>query len=195
MPRDDLYTRFVERNIEQIARCSRKRHDVGPHPRGLGVDIDPDNRCVWHCHGCTGDETSLGTGASGAVDDRGRSEAQLRGLRFDLGNRRRIGDRAERVRDPVWHEVRLMAPRIEIINECANGCIAVTGPRHVMEMRAEQPIEKRVARVLVFRRRRLEPAVIDGKMARQPELCRNRRNLPLAVRLHDAARDDRIGAV
>jgi len=36
--------------------------------------------------------------------------------------------------------------------------------------------------------------VIDGKMAREAELCRNRRNLPLAVRLHDATRDDRIGA-
>ena len=32
-------------------------------------------------------------------------------------------------------------------------------------------------------------------MAREAELCRNRRNLPLAVRLHDATRDDRIGAV
>jgi hypothetical protein len=31
-------------------------------------------------------------------------------------------------------------------------------------------------------------------MAREAELCRNRRNLPLAVRLYDAARDDRIGA-
>lgn len=31
-------------------------------------------------------------------------------------------------------------------------------------------------------------------MAREAELCRNRRNLPLAVRLHDATRDDRIGA-
>jgi len=59
----------------------------------------------------------------------------------------------------------------------------------------EQPIEKRVAGTLVFRRRRLEPAVVDGEMAREAELCRNRRNLPLAVRLHDAARDDRIGAV
>ena len=63
-----------------------------------------------------------------------------------------------------------------------------------MEMRAEQPIEKRVARGLVFRRRRFEPAVIDGKMACEAELCGGRRDLPLAVRLHDAARDDRIGA-
>jgi hypothetical protein len=55
-----------------------------------------------------------------------------------------------------------------------------------MEVRAEQPIEKRVARGLVFRRRRFEPAVVDCKRAREAELCRNRRNLPLAVRLHDA---------
>jgi hypothetical protein len=46
-----------------------------------------------------------------------------------------------------------------------------------MEVRAEQSIEKRVARSLVFRRRRFESAVVDGKMAREAELCRNRRNL------------------
>ena len=63
-----------------------------------------------------------------------------------------------------------------------------------MELRAEQPVEKRVAGHLVFRRRRFEPAVVDGKVARKAELCRNRRDLPLAVRLHDATRDDRIGA-
>ena len=111
----------------------------------------------------------------------------MRGLRFDLGNRRGIGDRAERVRDPVRHKVRLVTLRLEIVDERANGGIAIAGPRHVMQVRAEQPVEKRVARGLVFRRRRFKPAVVDGKMARQPELCRNRRNLPLAVRLHDAA--------
>ena len=55
-----------------------------------------------------------------------------------------------------------------------------------MEVCAEQAVEKRVARGLVFRRRRFEPAVVDRKMAREAELCRSRRNLPLAVRLHDA---------
>jgi hypothetical protein len=55
----------------------------------------------------------------------------------------------------------------------------------VQEMRAEQPIEKRVARGLVFRRRRFEPAVVDGKMACEAKLGRDRRNLSLAVRLHD----------
>jgi hypothetical protein len=63
-----------------------------------------------------------------------------------------------------------------------------------MKMRAEQPAEKRVAGGLVFRRRRFEPAVVDGKMAGEAELGGHRRNLPLAVRLYDAARDDRIGA-
>ena len=37
--------------------------------------------------------------------------------------------------------------------------------------------------------------MVDRKMASEPELGRDRRNLPLAVRLHDAARDDRIGAL
>ena len=87
-----------------------------------------------------------------------------------------------------------MTLRFEIADERANGCIAVAGPRHVVEVRAEQPVEQRVARGLVFRRRWFYSAVVDGKMAREAELCRSRCNLPLAVRLHDAARDDRIGA-
>ena len=36
---------------------------------------------------------------------------------------------------------------------------------------------------------------VRWKMARQSELCRCRRDLPLAVGLHDTARDDRIGAL
>jgi hypothetical protein len=63
-----------------------------------------------------------------------------------------------------------------------------------MQVSAKQPIEKCVARGLVFRRRRLEPAMVDRKVARKAELCRRGRDLALAVRLHDAARDDRISA-
>jgi hypothetical protein len=85
--------------------------------------------------------------------------------------------------------------RLEIVDERANGGIAVTGPRHIMELRAVQAIEKRVARCLVFARRGFEPAVVDGKMAGEAEPCRDRRNLPLAVRLHDATGHDRIGAL
>src|SRR4029453_17642532 len=98
-------------------------------------------------------------------------ETRVRCLRLDLGNRRGISDGAERIRDPVWHEIRPVPLRFEIADERANGCIAVTGPRPIMEVRAEQPIEKRVARGLVFRRRRFEPAVIDRKMTRETELC------------------------
>ena len=76
MPCDDFHRCFVERNIKQIGRFSRKRHDIGSHPRGLGVDINPDYPRVWHCHGCTDDETSLRAGASGAVHDSGWREAQ-----------------------------------------------------------------------------------------------------------------------
>ena len=36
--------------------------------------------------------------------------------------------------------------------------------------------------------------MIDGEMAGKTEFCGGRRDLPLAVRLHDAAGDDRIGA-
>jgi len=121
-------------------------------------------------------------------------EAQQRCLRFDLGNCRGISDRAESVGDPVGHKVRPATLRFEIADKRANGGITVTAPRHVMKVRAEQPIEKRVARGLVFRRRRFEPAVIDGKMAGKTELCRHGGNLPLAVRLHNAAGDDGIGA-
>ena len=39
MPRDDFHRCFVERNIKQIGRFSRKRYDIGSHPRGFGVDI------------------------------------------------------------------------------------------------------------------------------------------------------------
>ena len=47
--------------------------------------------------------------------------------------------------------------------------------------------EQRVSGGLVFGARRLHPAVIDRKVAREPELGRNRRNLALTVGLHDAA--------
>jgi hypothetical protein len=60
----------------------------------------------------------------------------MRGLRFDLGDRRGIADRAERVRDAIWHEVGLVAFRFEVADERANGGVAVTGPRHIMEVRA-----------------------------------------------------------
>jgi len=50
-------------------------------------------------------------------------------------------------------------------------------------MRAEQAVEKRVARCLVFRRRRFEPAVIDGEMTGDTEFCGRCRDLALAVRL------------
>jgi len=56
-----------------------------------------------------------------------------------------------------------------------------------MELCAIQSIEERVARGVVFDRRRLDASVVDGKMARQSKLGRNRRDLALAVRLHDAA--------
>ena len=36
--------------------------------------------------------------------------------------------------------------------------------------------------------------MIDGEMAGEAEFCGGRRDLPLAVRLHDAAGDDRVGA-
>jgi hypothetical protein len=156
MARDDFHACFVERNIKQIGRFSRKRHDIGAHPRGLGVDINADDSRVWHCHGRTSDETGLRAGAAGAVHDGGWCKTQSRGLWFDLGNRRGIGDGAQRIRDSVGHKVRLVTLRLEIADERANGGIAVTGPRHVMELRAEQPVEKRVARGLVFRRRRFE---------------------------------------
>jgi len=58
-----------------------QRHDIGSHPRGLGVDINPDDPHVRHCHGCADDETGLRAGTSGAMHDSGRSEAQMRGLR------------------------------------------------------------------------------------------------------------------
>ena len=60
--------------------------------------------------------------------------------------------------------------------------------------RAEQTVEQSVAGVRVFGRRRRQPAVIDSEMAREAQLGRRRRDLALAVGLHHAARDQRIGA-
>ena len=176
------------------AGFARERDDVGADARGLGVDVDADDARVRHRHGGAGDEAGLRAGAAGAVHDRGRRKARLRGLRFDLGDGRGIGDRAQRVRDAVGHEVGLVPLRLEIVDQRANGGVAVAGPWHVMEMRAEQAVEERVAGGFVFRRRRCEAAVIDGEMAGKTEFCGGRRDLPLAVRLHDAAGDDRIGA-
>ena len=59
MPRDDLHGRFVERNSKQIGRLARKRHNIGSHPRGFGIDINPDDPGVWHGGGCADDETCL----------------------------------------------------------------------------------------------------------------------------------------
>jgi hypothetical protein len=87
----------------------------------------------------------------------------------------------------VGHEIWPEPRRPEIVDERADGRVAVAGPWHVVQVRAEQPVEKRVARGFVFRRRRREAAVINGQMTGQPKLCSNRRNLPLAVRLHDTA--------
>jgi len=67
---------LAKASIKEIGRVSRKRHDIGSHPHGLGVDINPNDARVWHCHGCTDDETSLRAGASRAVHDGGRREAQ-----------------------------------------------------------------------------------------------------------------------
>ena len=80
MPCDDFYPGFVERNIEQIGRFPRQRDDIGSHPHGLGIDIDPDDPCVWHCRGRADDETRLRAAASGAVNDRSWREARLRRL-------------------------------------------------------------------------------------------------------------------
>jgi hypothetical protein len=76
MPRDDVHICFVERNVEETGCFLRECDDIGSHPRGLGVDINPDDPRVWHCHGGTDDETSLRAGASGAVHDGGRRETQ-----------------------------------------------------------------------------------------------------------------------
>jgi hypothetical protein len=71
MPRDDLHGRFVERNSKQIGRLARKRHNIGSHPRGFGIDINPDDPGVWHGGGCADDETCLRVSAAGAVHDGG----------------------------------------------------------------------------------------------------------------------------
>jgi hypothetical protein len=143
--RDDFHRGFVERYIQQIGGFSRQGHDIGAHPRGLGVDVNSNDPRIRHCQSCAGNETRLRAVASGAVHDGSRSEAQVRSLRFDLRNRRGIGDGAQGVRNSVRHEVWPVTLRFEVGYERVNGCIAVPGPRYVMEVCAKQPIEKRVA--------------------------------------------------
>jgi hypothetical protein len=74
MPGDDFHVRFVEGNIEQAGGFTRERHDIGAHPCGLGVDIDPDNPRVRHGDGGTDHKTRLRAGASSAKHDSGRRE-------------------------------------------------------------------------------------------------------------------------
>ena len=62
-----------------------------------------------------------------------------------------------------------------------------------MQVGAIEPIEKGIARGFVFRRRRLEAAVIHSQMATQSELGGDSCNLPLAIRLHDTARNNCVG--
>jgi hypothetical protein len=70
MSRDDFDRRFVERRFEQIGGFPRKRHDIGAHPRRLGVDIDADNARVRHGDRGAHDEASLRAGTPCAMHDR-----------------------------------------------------------------------------------------------------------------------------
>jgi len=63
-----------------------------------------------------------------------------------------------------------------------------------MKVRAEQPIEQRIPRCLVLGRRRFESPVVDREMAGQAQLRGSGCDLPLAVRLYDAAGDDGVSA-
>src|SRR6185295_5027742 len=111
---------------------------------------------------------------------------QFGSLDVDLGNRRGIGDRTQRIGDAIRDEIRFAAASFEIVDEGADRSVAISRPRDVMQVRAKEAIEKGVAGGLVLRRRRLKSAVIDGKVAVQAELGRDSCNLPLAIRLHDA---------
>ena len=191
MPRDDFHRCFVEGNIEQIGRFPRKRHDIGPHPRGLRVDIDPDDPLSLDRHGCTDDETGLGAGASRAMHDGGRREARCAACgSISQSSRHRRSRPADSRRRRARRRActRAWDRREPRSRHCGRRSRARRGGR------AEQPVEEGVAGGLVFRCRGSDPPVIDRKMACEAELRGGGRDLALAVRLHDAAGDHRIGA-
>jgi hypothetical protein len=79
------------------------------------------------------------------VYDSDRIAALCCSLAIDLGNCRSVGDGPKNIRYAVRDEARPVALRLEFADQRANGRIAVAGPRYVMQLRSEEPIEKGIA--------------------------------------------------
>ena len=82
---DDLDGGLGERHIEQGGRLARKSDDVGAHPLGLGVDVDPENPVCGRHRAAPTARPACVPALPGAVHDGRRREAALRRLLFDLG--------------------------------------------------------------------------------------------------------------
>src|SRR5262245_15682391 len=106
---DDFNGSFVERNIEHLGRLASKRNDISAHARRLSIYVDSNDARIRHGHACTDDKSGLSSSAAGAMDDGAWRKTQLGGLGVDLGNRRGIGDRTERIGDAIGNKIRLAA--------------------------------------------------------------------------------------
>lgn len=82
----------------------------------------------------------------------------------------------------------------QVVGQRLDGAIAVAGPGHIVQGRAEEAVEQGIAGGCVVGGRWFDAPVIDGEVAGEPEARGGGCNLPLAVGLHDAARDERVGA-
>ena len=114
-------------------------------------------------------------------------------LLFDLHHSRGVADSTECIRHSIRDHERDASFGPQPFSEITDGCVSVAGPRHMMELGAKQPVQKRVAGRLVFGGGRSETAMIDGEMTRKPELGGSGGDLPLTVRLDDATRNERVG--
>ena len=87
MAGDDLDVGVVERELEQLGgRPAVGDHHVGPHPLGLGIDVDADHARVGQAGRRADHQPGLRAGAAGAMHDGRRREARCRRLLRDLGD-------------------------------------------------------------------------------------------------------------
>lgn len=151
VPGDDLDMVLVEIGTDQIGCGSCVGDNVGTHALGFGIDVDTDDPRLRHRNRCPDNKTGLGSRTTGAMYDRGGANAESPRLLRDLHNCRCVGNRAEWIGNTVWHDVRPTTFCPEPVSQFLNRSVAISRPRYVMEMRAEQPVEERISRSFVLR--------------------------------------------
>jgi hypothetical protein len=145
VPGDHLDSGCVETGPDQIGCRVCIAEDVGAHALRLSVDIYADDRRLRHGHRRTDNKAGLGSRTARAVHDgRGPDALKLR-LLGDLHDRRCVGDGAQGIGNAVRDAVGPAALLPELVAQRLDCRVAVSRPRHVMQVGAEQAVEQRIA--------------------------------------------------